>query len=88
MLDLEIAPEKSISSEKWQIILGMPLYQVVQILRSNCETIKTVQLIYNDKVPVSSDYMLNLNNDGVILYFDSKNQRLKVVLKAKIHFIK
>ena len=75
MLDLEITPEKSISSEKWQIILGkkkkikillggvwifcifflkikkgMSLYQVIQILKSNCETIKTVQLIYNDKV--------------------------------------
>jgi hypothetical protein len=50
MLDIEITPEKSISSEKWQIILGMSLYQVIQILKSNCETIKTVQLIYNDKV--------------------------------------
>jgi hypothetical protein len=50
MLDLEIIPEKSISTEKWQIILGMPLYQVVQVLRSNCETIKGIQLIYNDKV--------------------------------------
>ena len=79
MLDLEIAPEKSISSDKWQIILGMPLYQVVQILKSNCEAVKTVQLIYNDKDPMSSDYMLNLCNDGIILYFDSKNQRLKVL---------
>lgn len=50
MLDIEITPEKSISSEKWQIILGMSLYQVIQILKSNCETIKTIQLIYNDKV--------------------------------------
>lgn len=54
MLDIEINPEKSISSEKWQIILGMSLYQVIQILKSNCETIKTVQLIYNDKVRVNS----------------------------------
>jgi hypothetical protein len=30
----------------------MSLYQVIQILKSNCETIKTVQLIYNDKVTV------------------------------------
>ncbi len=81
MLDIEITPEKSISSEKWQIILGncfgydyemfgfffnllkfkfekifnrkgMSLYQVIQILKSNCETIKTVQLIYNDKVNI------------------------------------
>lgn len=79
MLDLEIVPEKSISSEKWQIILGMPFYQVIQILKANCETIKTVQLIYNDKDPMSSDYMLNLSNDGIILYFDSKNQRLKLI---------
>ena len=50
MLDLEILPEKSISSEKWQLILGMSFYQVIQILKSNCEAIKTVQLIYNDKV--------------------------------------
>jgi hypothetical protein len=56
MLDLEVTPEKSISSEKWQIILGMSLYQVIQILKANCETIKTVQLIYNDKVNLS-DYI-------------------------------
>lgn len=79
MLDIEITPEKSISSEKWQIILGMSLYQVIQILKSNCESIKTVQLIYNDKDPISSDYMLNLANDGIILYFDSYNQRLKLI---------
>lgn len=79
MLDLEIVPEKYISTEKWQIILGMSFYQVIQILKSNCETIKTIQLIYNDKDPISSDYMLNLINDGIILYFDSKNQRLKLI---------
>lgn len=79
MLDLEITPDKSISSEKWQIILGMSLYQVIQILKSNCETIKAVQLIYNDKDPISSDYMLKLANDGIILYFDSQNQRLKLI---------
>lgn len=79
MLDLEITPEKSISNEKWQIILGMSLYQVIQILKSNCETIKTVQLVYNDKDPISSDYMLHLTNDGIILYFDSTNQRLKLI---------
>jgi hypothetical protein len=28
----------------------MSFYQVIQILKSNCETIKTIQLIYNDKV--------------------------------------
>lgn len=79
MLDIEINPEKSISSEKWQIILGMSLYQVIQILKSNCETIKTIQLIYNDKDPISSDYMLNLAQDGIILYFDSQSQRLKLI---------
>jgi len=79
MLDLEITPEKSISSEKWQIILGMSLYQVIQILKSNCESVKTVQLIYNDKDPINCDYMLNLANDGIILYFDSHCQRLKLI---------
>lgn len=28
----------------------MSLYQVIQILKANCDSIKTVQLIYNDKV--------------------------------------
>jgi len=79
MLDLEILPEKSISSEKWQIMLGMSIYQVIQILKANCETIKSIQLIYNDKDPLSSDYMINLINDGIILYFDSHNQRLKLI---------
>ena len=28
----------------------MPINQVIQILQANCETVKAVQLIYNDKV--------------------------------------
>jgi len=79
MLDVEITPEKSISSDKWQIILGMSMYQVIQILKANCETIKSIQLIYNDKDPLSSDYMMHLINDGIILYFDSSSQRLKLI---------
>lgn len=91
MLDLEITPEKSISTEKWQIILGMSIYQVIQILKANVESIKTVQLIYNDKDPLSCDYMINMINDGIILYFDSYNQRLKLIeisdlKKSKLRF--
>lgn len=88
MLDIEITPEKSISSEKWQIILGMSFYQVIQILNNNCETIKVVQLVYNDKEPLSSDYMLNLVNDGIILYFDSHLQRLKLIEISDLRKIK
>lgn len=38
---------------------GMSLYQVIQILKSNCETIKTVQLVYNDKVINKKDEKLS-----------------------------
>lgn len=91
MLDIELTPEKSISTDKFQIVLGMPINQVIQILQTNCETIKTVQLIYNDKNPLSCDYMINLINNGIILYFDSTNQRLRMIeicdlKKLKIRF--
>jgi hypothetical protein len=39
----------------------MPLYQVIQILKTNCETIKTVQLIYNDKVYKGFKILCELN---------------------------
>ena len=40
----------------------MSIYQVIQILKANVESIKTVQLIYNDKVST-----LKLNQDRKIL---------------------
>jgi len=79
MLDLEIMPEKSISSDKWQITLGMSMYQVIQILKTNCETIKVAQLVYNERDPIACDYMINMTHDGIILYFDATNQRLKLI---------
>ena len=60
-------------------ILGMPLFQAVQILQRYCRVIKDVDVVYNEAKPFDSDLILNLINDGIRLLFDSKSQRLKVI---------
>ncbi|ESO90826.1 hypothetical protein LOTGIDRAFT_122620 [Lottia gigantea] len=50
MLDLEVVPERSLGNEQWEFVLGMPIYQAVNILRRQDRTIKGVQVWYSDQV--------------------------------------
>lgn len=79
MLDLNVEPERWIGNEQWKFSLGMPLFQAVQILQTHCRVIKSVEVIYNDKHPISSELVLNLSSDGIKLIFDSVTQRLKII---------
>ncbi|XP_039265199.2 phagosome assembly factor 1-like [Styela clava] len=79
MLDLNVLPERSLGNEQWSFALGMPLSQIVQILQTHCRVIKSVEVIYQEKRPIESDLVLNLNSDGIKLVFDSTAQRLKVI---------
>ncbi|CAF3641115.1 unnamed protein product [Rotaria sp. Silwood1] len=79
MLEVEITQQRSIHTTKWEIILGMSLYQVIKLLKQNDDQIKSVVLVYNDKDPLSADYTLNLSNDSILLHFDSITQRLKLI---------
>ena len=40
------------------------------------------------KDPLASDYIINLVNDGIMLLFDSHNQRLKVSNADSGHHLK
>jgi plasmid replication initiation protein len=46
----------------------MSIYQVIQILKTNCETIKTVHLVYNDKVTISYK-KITLNRKTISIKF-------------------
>jgi len=56
MLEIEITPQRSIHTTKWEIVLGMSLYQVIKLLKQNDDQIKSVTLVYNDKVKINSNY--------------------------------
>ncbi|XP_033626369.1 UPF0183 protein C16orf70 homolog [Asterias rubens] len=79
MLDLEVVPGRSLGSENWEFVLGMPFSQAVNILRRQCRVIKEVQVIYCESVPLAIDLVLNLVQDGIRLIFDSHIQRLRVI---------
>ncbi|XP_038050370.1 UPF0183 protein C16orf70 homolog [Patiria miniata] len=79
MLDLEVVPGRSLGSDNWEFVLGMPFSQAVNILRRQCRIIKEVQVIYCESVPLAIDLVLNLIQDGIRLIFDSHVQRLRVI---------
>ncbi|XP_046378318.1 phagosome assembly factor 1-like isoform X2 [Haliotis rufescens] len=50
MLDLEVVPERSLGNEQWEFVLGMPVYQAVNILKRQDRIIKGIQVWYSDQV--------------------------------------
>ena len=58
----------------------MPLSQALEILQLHSRVVQTAQLTYSDHKPLDQDLSVDLNQDGVRLYFDPKSQRLKVML--------
>ena len=79
MLDLSVSPERSIGTRAWEFILGMPLPQVIHIIRQQVEEIRGVNLVYSDQSPLSKDISLDLSQDGISLIFDCTTQRLKTI---------
>lgn len=97
MLELEVKPERSVSSGRWEFILGrfsvtnqsfishdrrlgMPLAQVIQILKADCSNVKDVNVIYDEQRPMDKkfDLIVDLSQNGLRLRFDPLVQRLKV----------
>jgi len=80
MLDLEVKlPERSIKAEKWNIELGMPLFQVVKVLKRQQKSIDVVNFHYNKVMPFNDNLVLNLENNGLNLVFNAKHQRLNYI---------
>jgi len=79
MLDLEVQPERSLGNEQWEFVLGMPLLQAIQVIKSQDTAIKSVYLCYNEQNPQTTDLILNLTQDGIRLIFDANCQTLKII---------
>ena len=60
--------------------LGMPLAQVIQILKADCNNLKDVNVIYDEQRPMDKkfDLIVDLSQNGLRLRFDPLVQRLKV----------
>ena len=56
----------------------MPLSQVLEVLQLHSGVVQTALLTYSDQKPFEQDLSVDLNQDGVRLYFDPLSQRLKV----------
>ncbi|GAB6033776.1 hypothetical protein CHUAL_013938 [Chamberlinius hualienensis] len=79
MLDLEVFPERSISNDQLELVLGMTFAQVVQVLQQHAKILKGLQIQYSDLNPLAMDFVINLTQDGIRLIFDPVVQRLKVI---------
>ncbi|TGZ68634.1 hypothetical protein CRM22_004161 [Opisthorchis felineus] len=79
MLDVEVVPELAIRHKTWEFILGMPIQQMISILRVHDNVIRSVDLWYNDKSPFSSNLVVVLPGDGLRFHFDPFLQRLRLI---------
>ncbi|CAH8614307.1 unnamed protein product [Schistosoma margrebowiei] len=79
MLDVEVVPELGIRHKLWEFVLGMPIQQMIDILRKQDHTIKNVDFWYSDKDPFSMNLVLVLPGDGVKFHFDPFLQRLRII---------
>ncbi|KAM7534038.1 hypothetical protein Aperf_G00000109924 [Anoplocephala perfoliata] len=78
MFEAEIVPELALRSVTWELFLGTPIQQAIEIFKRLEDTISSVDLWYSEKSPFDYDILLHLFNDGLKLYFEPKWQRLKV----------
>ena len=57
----------------------MPLFQVVKVLKRQQKSIDVVNFHYNKVMPFNDNLVLNLENNGLNLVFNSKHQRLNYI---------
>ncbi|VUZ52433.1 unnamed protein product [Hymenolepis diminuta] len=79
MIEAEIVPELALRSITWELFLGMPIHQVIEIFKRLEGTISSVDLWYSEKSPFDYDILLHLPNDGLKLHFEPMWQRLKLI---------
>lgn len=78
MLDLEVIPERALGGAQWELVLGMPLIQALEILKRQSDVIRKVHITYSEQ-PLDVDLVADLVEDGIKLIFDPKCQRLRVI---------
>nr|CDS21414.1 hypothetical protein EgrG_000182500 [Echinococcus granulosus] len=79
MIEAEIVPELALRCSTWELFLGMPIHQVIEIFKRLEGIISNVDVWYSEKSPFDSDILLHLTNDGLKLHFDPRWQRLKLI---------
>ncbi|TPP56639.1 hypothetical protein FGIG_09217 [Fasciola gigantica] len=79
MLDVEVVPEMAIRHKNWEFLLGMPIQQMIEILRKQDSIIKSVDFWYNHKSPFTSNLAVVLPVDGLRFHFDPLLQRLRLI---------
>ncbi|XP_067119655.1 phagosome assembly factor 1-like [Centruroides vittatus] len=88
MLELEVVPERSLSNEYWEVVLGMTFSHVVQSIQQQINRIKNVQVLYNEKNPLKADLVIKMCEDGIQLRFDPVSQRLKIIEVNNLNKVK
>lgn len=76
--EFEVIPENCLRNDQIELILGMPINQVITSIQNVSRQIKNVELIYCNKEPFEKDITITLKKDGIRLYFEPKSQLLKV----------
>uniref|UniRef100_A0A0V0JB53 Uncharacterized protein n=1 Tax=Schistocephalus solidus TaxID=70667 RepID=A0A0V0JB53_SCHSO len=79
MLDLEVVPELALRCRDWELVLGMPLQQAIEIIRKQDSTITNVDFWHSDKFPFAFNMIISLQNDGLRLHFEPHFQRLMLI---------
>ncbi|XP_065830396.1 phagosome assembly factor 1-like [Oscarella lobularis] len=88
MLDLSVAPERSLGNEQWEIILGMTVCQAIQTLKGHSQTVNGIEIQYCKDDPLSFDMVIDLVDNGVKFIFDSITQRLKLIVVYDLTIVK
>jgi len=72
---MEVLPGKSIGA----FALGMSLPEATQFIQQKNKTFSHVELKYNEVEPLSTDIVLDLNEDGFMLRFEPRTQKLRTI---------
>jgi len=76
MLSLELIPGKSAGF----FVLGMSVSEAIAFIQQKNKVISHAELKYNELDPIATDILLDLNEDGVMLRFEPKTQKLKSII--------
>lgn len=79
MLAFEIIPERSLSTSKWEFVLGMPMTQAVGLLQRDVCHIAKVEVVFCEDDVLHNDLLLHLVEQGICLVFDAVCQRLRII---------
>ncbi len=74
MLDLEVTPSRSLGP----FVLGMNLSDALRVIVLN-KRVSAAELLYDEQHLLDHDTLVSLPNDGIVLHFESRMQRLRLI---------